>query len=140
MRALAFKRSTGESIIQYRTGERKIRPFTIIKVALELPRESLYSRINHRVDHMMEAGLLEEVRALQPYKHLRALQTVGYAELFDYLDGNTTLEAAIDKIKQHTRNYAKRQLTWLRREAGIVWLRADDADVLQKITGLISLP
>jgi tRNA dimethylallyltransferase len=79
---------------------------------MQLPREELYERINQRVDRMMEQGLLEEVKSLLPYKHLNALQTVGYRELFEHMDGQYSLEDAVAKIKQHTRHYAKRQITW----------------------------
>lgn len=133
LRALIFKRSTGESITNYRTGIKKERPFRIIKIGLELPREVLYDRINKRVDTMMEAGLLEEVKALYPQRHLKNLQTVGYSELFDYLDGKRTLTEAVDKIKQHSRNYAKRQMTWFKKDSEMHWLQADDAQVVERI-------
>ena len=115
LRALSFIRSTGSSIVNYRTNTHKQRPFHMIKVALELPRETLYKHINQRTDKMMAQGLLKEAEQLYPYRHLKSLQTVGYAELFDFLDGKYPLPVAISKIKQHTRNYAKRQLTWLRK-------------------------
>jgi len=132
VRALAFVRSTGSSILAFRSGDKKGRPFRIVKVAIDIPRDILYARINGRVEGMMTAGLLEEVRALLPYRQYKALQTVGYTELFDYLDGKVTLEAAVDKIKQHTRNYAKRQITWLRKDEGIRWLPPD-------VSGIVSL-
>lgn len=93
---------------------------------METDREKLYQRINARVDAMMENGLLDEVRALLPYRNLPPLLTVGYAELFDYLDGNCTLETAVDKIKQHTRRYAKRQLTWFRRDTDTQWFAPEE--------------
>jgi tRNA dimethylallyltransferase len=127
MRALSFVRSTGRSILSYRSGRKKQRPFRILKFALDLPREELYARINARTRRMMEAGLPEEARRLLPYRHLPPLQTVGYAELFEHFDGKYTLDAAAEKIAQHTRNYAKRQLTWFRRDAEISWLPAGDA-------------
>lgn len=127
LRALIFVRSTGKSITSYQSGQKKTRPFRMLKVALDMPRETLYRRINERVDLMLAAGLLEEVRQLMPYRHLPALNTVGYSELFAYMDGQMTLEEAVEKIKQHTRNYAKRQLTWLRREPDIHWVEADEA-------------
>jgi tRNA dimethylallyltransferase len=138
LRALSFVRATGKSIAAYRSGLKKQRPFRTIQVAIDLPRATLYAQINRRVDDMMAAGLLDEVRSLRPYREYQALQTVGYAELFDYLDGHCTLEAAVDKIKQHTRNYAKRQLTWLRREDGVHWLAGADASaerILQLLVG-----
>jgi tRNA dimethylallyltransferase len=133
LRALSFIRTTGKSIIHYRTKTVKERPFGIVKVGLELPREVLYDRINRRVDIMMAEGLLREVEALFPQRHLKNLQTVGYAELFDHMEGKCTLEQAIDKIKQHSRNYAKRQLTWFKKDPEFVWFRADDVDVVDKI-------
>ena len=136
IRALAFKRNTGKSITQYRTGKKQDRPFNIIKVALELPREVLYDRINRRVDIMMQEGLLEEAKALYPQRHLKNLQTVGYSELFHYLDDTCTLEEAVDKIKQHSRNYAKRQLTWFRKDKDFHWLDAAAPGVVDKILAL----
>jgi len=97
------------------------RNFTVEKIGLEMPREQLYDRINSRVLRMMEDGLLEEARALYPFKQLQALNTVGYKELFDYFDGACSIEEAIQKIQQHTRNFAKRQLTWWRRDSQITW-------------------
>lgn len=136
LRALSFVRSTGESIVKYRTETKKERPFQIIKVGLELPREELYSRINHRVDVMMEQGLPVEAEHLYPYRELKNLQTVGYTELFDHIAGKCTLSEAVAKMKQHTRNYAKRQLTWFKKDKGINWLSADDPDVVEKIISL----
>lgn len=133
IRALSFIRSTGESIVNYRKGHKAVRPFNIVKIALELPREVLYQRINHRVDIMMQDGLLREAQQLYEHRHLKNLQTVGYSELFDYIDGKYTLPEAIDKIKQHSRNYAKRQLTWFRKDKEFHWLDATDEDVLNKI-------
>jgi tRNA dimethylallyltransferase len=133
IRALIFKRSTGESILNFRTGTKRERYFETIKIGLELPREVLYERINQRVDNMMEAGLLDEVKSLYPQRHLKNLQTVGYAELFDYLDNKCSLAEAVNKIKQHTRNYAKRQMTWFRKEENISWLRADDPHIVDHI-------
>ena len=131
LRALAFVRSTGESILRYRSGIIKQRPFNIIKMALELPREQLYDRINRRVDRMMEAGLLEEAKRFYPQRELKNLQTVGYSELFQYLDGQCDLPAAVTLIKQHTRNYAKRQLTWFRNAGGYKMLQADMQDIIR---------
>ncbi|MEZ5018006.1 MAG: tRNA (adenosine(37)-N6)-dimethylallyltransferase MiaA [Flavipsychrobacter sp.] len=136
IRALSFIRTVGESIISYQTGNRKQRPFRIVKIGLELPREVLYERINKRVDIMMEEGLLQEAKVLYPQRALKNLQTVGYQELFDHMDGNCTLEEAIDKIKQHSRNYAKRQMTWFKKDPEITWLRADDKDIVNKIISI----
>jgi tRNA dimethylallyltransferase len=137
LRALIFKRSTGESIVHFRTGTVKERPFRIIKTCLDLPREMLYERINTRVDLMMKAGLLEEVKSLYPLRHLKNLQTVGYTELFDYIDGKYNLEAAVEKIKQNSRNYAKRQLTWFRKDKDVHWFRVDENYVADKILALV---
>lgn len=136
LRALIFKRSVGESIINYRTGEKKKRDFRIVRVGLELPREVLYERINTRVDKMMENGLLDEVRNLYSLRHLKNLQTVGYSELFEHIEGLYTLQEAVDKIKQNTRHYAKRQMTWFRKDKEMHWLQADDPQVVDKILAL----
>lgn len=136
LRALIFVRTTGKSIIDYRSGSKKERQFQIIKVALELPREVLYQRVNARVDRMIGEGLLAEVEKLYPLRGLKNLQTVGYAELFDYLDGKCGLDEAVEKIRQHTRNYAKRQLTWFRKDKEFTWFNADDGQVVEKILQL----
>jgi tRNA dimethylallyltransferase len=128
MRALEFVRSTGTSIRNYQRSAISERPFNIINIGLELPRDILYERINARVDKMMEEGLLEEVKGLMPYKDLNALQTVGYRELFDFLEGKMNLEKAVEKIKQNTRHYAKRQLTWFKADTSIRWFQPDDTD------------
>jgi len=139
LRALSFIRSTGVSITNFKSGTRKSRDFKIIKIGLELPREVLYQRIDQRVDAMMAAGLLEEVKELYPLRRLKNLQTVGYSELFHYIDQQMSLSEAIDKIKQHTRNYAKRQMTWFRKDKEMHWLRADDTDVVEKILSVTPL-
>lgn len=100
----------------------------VIKIGLDLPREELYSRIDRRCELMLESGLLDEVKSLYPYKDLRPLQTVGYSEFFDYLDGKTSYEEAVSKFKQHTRNYAKRQLTWFRRDEEVRWFEPGKAE------------
>ncbi|MEO8854247.1 MAG: tRNA (adenosine(37)-N6)-dimethylallyltransferase MiaA [Ginsengibacter sp.] len=115
LRALEVKLSTGNSILDYHSGKNIQRDFDIQNIFLNLPREQLYKNINHRVDKMMEEGLLEEVRDLIPFKHLNALQTVGYRELFNFFEGKIFLEKAVDDIKKNTRHYAKRQLTWFSR-------------------------
>ena len=101
-------------------------PYQVIKIGLMLDREELYERINLRVDKMVAAGLIEEVTALLPHKHENALQTVGYTEIFDYLNGETSLEKAIELVKQHSRNYAKKQLTWFRKDLDINWFHPDN--------------
>jgi tRNA dimethylallyltransferase len=130
MRALEVVEATGHSILQFRTGVKKERPFEAVKIALDLPREQLYQRINHRVEVMMEEGLLEEVRSLLPYQHLNALQTVGYKELFDYFAGKLSLPEAVQAIQRNTRHYAKRQLTWFRKDPDYHWLPPDASTVL----------
>jgi tRNA dimethylallyltransferase len=127
MRALEVIRSTGHSILSFRTQNKKARPFRIETIGLELPKDILHSRINERVDKMMEQGLLDEVKALEPFKHLNALQTVGYAELFDHLQGKSSLHAAVEQIKVNTRRYAKRQMTWFRKNPSIRWMDAREA-------------
>jgi tRNA dimethylallyltransferase len=121
LRALEVKRLTGKSMIEYKTGIKKQRPFRIIKIGLDLPRPELYNRINGRVEEMLQAGLENEVKQLIPFQHLNALQTVGYNEFFDYFNGKIRYEKAVDKIQQNTRHYAKRQLTWFRRDVEIKW-------------------
>lgn len=115
IRALSVIRHTGKSFSSFRSGNTVQRPFTTIYVKLEMDRSKLYERIDRRVDTFLEKGLLAEAKLLYPQRHLNALKTVGYTELFDHFDGKYTLEEAIEKIKQHSRNYAKRQETWLRK-------------------------
>jgi tRNA dimethylallyltransferase len=126
IRALEVYRSTGQPFSSYRKAATNKRPFNILKIALDLPREVLYDRINKRVDEMIKQGLIEEVRSLMPYRHLNALNTVGYSELFDYLDDKTDLNRAVELIKQNTRHFAKRQLTWFRKDQQIHWLKPDE--------------
>ncbi|MEI9934830.1 MAG: tRNA (adenosine(37)-N6)-dimethylallyltransferase MiaA [Ferruginibacter sp.] len=121
MRALEVKLSSGKSIIEFQSRQKKERDFKIIKIGLELPREQLYHNINHRVEVMMKDGLLEEVKSLLPFQQLNALQTVGYKELFEHLNGNISLENATEKIKLNTRHYAKRQMTWFKKDTAIKW-------------------
>lgn len=116
IRALCVKRSTGKSILEYQQAQAKSRPFQCYPYLLYLDRALLYQKINTRVEQMMAQGLLDEVKQLYPFKLLKNLQTVGYSELFKYLDHQCSLEEAIDKIKQHSRNYAKRQMTWFQKE------------------------
>ncbi|MFN7117185.1 MAG: tRNA (adenosine(37)-N6)-dimethylallyltransferase MiaA [Saprospiraceae bacterium] len=116
IRALEVSWGSGQPFSSFRQNVMKERFFTPIYIEMQLPREVLYDRINKRVDRMMENGLLDEVKKLYPQRNLTALQTVGYQELFNYLEGAWTLEEAVDKIKQNSRNYAKRQLTWWRRD------------------------
>ena len=126
MRALEIILFTGNSILSYQTHQKEKRNFKIIKIGLELPRPLLYERINNRVDKMIANGLIEEASSLQSYQHLNALQTVGYSELFDYFDGKTSKEKAIELIKQNTRHYAKRQMTWFKKDEEMTWLEPDE--------------
>ena len=135
MRALEVLLSTGRSIKTFQKGTKEQRPFNIIKVGLELPREQLYNQINTRVDEMIEQGLVDEVKSLLPYKNLNALQTVGYKEIFEYLDNKITLAEAVNNIKTNTRHYAKRQLTWFKKDADIEWInpRSNPTIIIEKI-------
>lgn len=115
IRAIEAIRITGKKYSQLRTGEKKKFPYEVKRFIIEIPRETLYKRINLRVDLMMEAGLLDEVKSLLEFQNLSSMQTVGYKEFFDYFDKKISLEKAIELVKQHSRNYAKRQITWLKR-------------------------
>ena len=126
IRALEVFESTGIPFSEWRRKQFQPRSFNIKTIGLTMERETLYNRINLRVNHMMEKGLLQEVSALVPYRGYPPLQSVGYTELFDYLDGKTKLEDAVGKIKQNTRRYAKRQLTWFRKNPDTQWLDATD--------------
>ncbi len=117
MRALEVCRASGLPFSAFRKQQTQPRVFTPVYIQMDLPRSAVYDRINRRVGVMMAQGLLEEVRELYPHRHLMALQTVGYQELFNYLEGEISLEEAVEKIMQNTRNYAKRQLTWMRRDS-----------------------
>lgn len=138
-RALEVCLNSGKPYSALREGKVKQRNFNIIKIALNIPRELLYGRINNRVDQMMKQGLLEEVKSLEHYKHLNALQTVGYKELFDYLGGKTGLQQAVDLIKQNTRRFAKRQLTWFRRDEEMKWFSpGEESDVIEYVESIVN--
>lgn len=126
LRALEVCISTGRSFSSFKLTEPKKRSFEIEKIVLSRPRDILYERIGKRVDQMMSDGLLEEVEGLRDMKDYTALQTVGYKELFSYMEGECTLDKAVEAIKQHTRNYAKRQITWFRRDPAYRWIELDD--------------
>ena len=121
---------TGRTYTSFRTAEKKQRPFHIVKVGLNREREELYSRINHRVDEMMKDGLLEEARRMLPYREVNALNTVGYKELFNYFDGQWTLDEAVERIKGNTRRYARKQLTWFKRDPAMRWFHPDDKELI----------
>lgn len=134
---------TGKTFTSFRKNTVRTRPFHILKIGINQQREILYERINRRVDKMMEAGLLEEARTVYPYKDLNSLNTVGYKELFSYFDGHCTLEEAVDLIKRSSRKYARKQLTWFRRDADIQWFEPDQAEniidyINQGVVGKIS--
>ena len=120
-RALEVVIGTGQSILSFQNQVKKVRPFNIQKIGLEMPRAQLYDRINQRVYQMVQMGLEEEVKALHPQFHLNALQTVGYQEWLPYLEGNQSKEAVVQAIQQNTRHYAKRQMTWFKKDPEIKW-------------------
>lgn len=128
LHALEICTITGRPYSTLRTGAKKERPFNIIKIGLNRPREELYDRINRRVDAMMADGLLAEAERYYPYRHLNTLNTVGYKELYDYMDGTLSLDTAIDLIKQDSRRYAKRQLSWFNRDRDVHWFHPDDEE------------
>lgn len=133
--ALEICHQTGKTYTSFRTQQKKERPFHIIKIGLNRDREELYQRINQRVDQMMANGLLDEVKGLVEKRHTNALNTVGYKELFDYLDGRWPLEEAVERIKGNTRRYARKQLTWYKRDEDMRWFHPDDIqDILNYIT------
>ena len=119
---------TGKTYTSFRKREKKERPFRIVKIGLNRPREELYDRINQRVDQMMQQGLLDEAKALYPMRQMNALNTVGYKELFDYLDGRWPLEEAVERIKGNTRRYARKQLTWYKKDPQIRWFHPDEKE------------
>ncbi|ATL48047.1 tRNA (adenosine(37)-N6)-dimethylallyltransferase MiaA [Chitinophaga caeni] len=124
MRALEIIESTGQSILSFRKSNPVERDFNILKVGVTLPKTLLHENIHLRVDKMMDAGLVEEVRSVQDYRQHNALQTVGYTEIFNYFDGKLSIDEAVEQIKTHTRQYAKRQLTWFRKDTAYHWFDA----------------
>ncbi len=128
LRALEVCILTGAPYSSQRTSPQDRTDLRIVRLTMDLPREELYARIDERVDRMRAEGLVEEVGSLLPYRHLNALRTVGYREMFDHFDGMCSEDEAIARIKQHTRNYAKRQMTWLRRDRDHAWVRPWDTD------------
>lgn len=121
IRAIEICEQSGSTHAQLQSANAKPRPYKVILIALDIPREELYARIDARVDQMLEEGLIDEVRSLQEYQHLNALKTVGYTEIFQALNGECSLDEAIEKVKQHSRNYAKRQITWFKK-MGAHWM------------------
>jgi len=131
IRAIEVCLLTGKKYSELRKGKSAERNFKALKIGLDLPREQLYATINGRVDRMMDEGLEAEARSVFHQKHLNALNTVGYKELFEYFEGKTNRETAISLIRQNTRNYAKRQMTWFRRDTEITWFHpAQEAEIL----------
>ena len=138
VRALEICIGTGKPYSSFKNKNKELRNFTPIKIGLMADREIMYQRINKRVDIMMEEGLLDEAKTLYKHKDLNALQTVGYRELFNYLDGNCTLEFAVEEIKKNTRRFAKRQVTWNKKDSSIHWFdfKTDTSDIIQKVETL----
>lgn len=137
--ALEICLMSGKPYSSLRTNPDKKRPFRIVKIGFTRDREDLYDRINRRVDKMVLEGLVEEARGFYPMRHLNSLNTVGYKELFRYFDGDWSLEQAIEKIKQHSRNYARKQLTWFRRDNAVHWVNLTDKeqDVMELASSLL---
>ena len=132
MRGLEIVRASGKPVGHFRKQGKKALPFTVIKIGLELPREELYARIDARVDEMVRAGLFEEAARFYPHKELNALQTVGYQEIFGWMDGNYDRDEAIHLLKRNTRHYAKRQLTWFKRDEEIQWMSPEQLLNIEK--------
>ena len=130
---------TGKPYSSFRTNTKKERPFKVTKIGLMREREELYQRINLRVDQMMEAGLLDEVKRFYRYRHLNSLNTVGYKELFNYLDGEWTLDFAVEKIKQNTRIYSRKQMTWFKRDKDIHWVNLSELNEKEALNGIMKI-
>ena len=137
LHALEICLASGQPYSSFRLGTKKERPFRVVKIGLNRPREELYARINARVNSMLAQGLLDEVRAVESLRHLNALNTVGYKEMFRYLDGEWTLEEAADMIRQNSRHYAKRQLTWFNADPEMHWVNLTDTP--QDLTNVMQI-
>ena len=138
--ALEIIHTTGRTFTSLRTGEKKKRPFRIIKIGLTRPREELYERINRRVDQMIEQGLESEARNVYHLKDTNALNTVGYKELFAYFDGQWSLDEAIERIKGNTRRYCRKQLTWFKRDKSVIWIdisQRNDKLIVEQISQIL---
>lgn len=135
LHALEICLVSGKPYSSFRKNTRRERPFRILKIGLNLPREKLYERINHRVDQMLQGGMIDEALSVYPYRHLNALNTVGYKELFEYLDGLTTLQEASQKMKSATRRYARKQLTWFKRDGQIRWFNPSNIEEILNYIG-----
>ena len=139
MHALEICYMTGKRYSSFRKRQKKERPFNIIKIGLQRDREELYERINKRVDLMIEQGLIEEAKKFYHLKHHNSLNTVGYKELFAHFDGQCTLDFAIEKIKQNSRIYSRKQMTWFKRDTDIAWFQPDQKEeIMNHINNLLS--
>ena len=137
--ALEICHQTGKTYTSFRKNEKKERPFNIIKIGLNRPREELYERINLRVDQMMASGMLEEARTMLPHRNENALNTVGYKELFTFFDGIWPLEEAVERIKGNTRRYCRKQLTWFKRDETIKWFSPNNIEeIINYIESVVS--
>ena len=138
IRALEVFECSGKTFSSLRTNIKKQRPFNIVKIGLNTDRNIVYERINLRVDQMIKDGLIKEVEGLKSFRHLNPLNTVGYSEIFDYLEGKSNREEAIEKIKQNTRRFAKRQITWFKKSEDIKWYKPDELEpIIQYLNPLI---
>ena len=138
LKTIEVYEASGKPYSAFLTHEKKQRPFAVLKIGLNTLREELYIQINNRVDGMMEKGLLEEAEELYPYRHLTQLNTVGYKELFEHFDGKLSLDEAVEQIKNHSRAYARRQITWFNKDKSVQWFKPDETghiiDHIRKIT------
>lgn len=138
LHALEICYQTGHTFTSFRTGKKKLRPFNIIKVGLNRPRPELFDRINHRVSAMMDEGLLDEVQRVLPFRNCNSLNTVGYKELFNYLDGEWELDFALDRMRKNTRVYAKKQLTWFKRDESVCWFHPEEHSICDRVYDIVA--
>lgn len=138
LHALEICYQTGHTFTSFRTGKKKLRPFNIIKVGLNRPRPELFDRINHRVSAMMDEGLLDEVQRVLPFRNCNSLNTVGYKELFNYLDGEWELDFALDRMRKNTRVYAKKQLTWFKRDESVCWFHPEEHSICDRLHNIVA--
>lgn len=138
LHALEICYQTGHTFTSFRTGKKKLRPFNIIKVGLNRPRPELFDRINHRVSAMMDEGLLDEVQRVLPFRNCNSLNTVGYKELFNYLDGEWELNFALDRMRKNTRVYAKKQLTWFKRDESVCWFHPEEHSICDRLHNIVA--
>ena len=138
LHALEICYQTGQTFTSFRTGKKKLRPFNIIKVGLNRPRPELFDRINLRVSAMMDEGLLDEVQRVLPFRNCNSLNTVGYKELFNYLDGEWELDFALDRMRKNTRVYAKKQLTWFKRDESVCWFHPEEHSICDRLHDIVA--